>query len=118
MGRGFEGQSDGIFLTGESHNLILSDPVWRANFGSDPDILGKAVKLNGESCVIVGVMPRGFTFPFGDANPHVWMPKVIGDKDTVRVPNTTPNYAVIARLKPDVSLDAAASELKVTQSDG
>ncbi|HWW97417.1 MAG TPA: ABC transporter permease, partial [Edaphobacter sp.] len=117
MGRGFEGQSDGSVLAGESHNLILSDPVWRTTYGGDPYILGKAVKLNGESYIIVGVMPRGFTFPFGDGNAHVWLPKVIGDKDTVRVPNTTPNYGVIARLKPNVSLDNAESELKVIQSD-
>lgn len=117
MGRGFEGQSDGSVLAGESHNLILSDPVWRTTYGGDPNILGKAVKLNGESYIIVGVMPRGFTFPFGDGNAHVWLPKVIGDKDTVRVPNTTPNYSVIARLKPNVSLDNAESELKVIQSD-
>jgi predicted permease len=62
-------------------------------------------------------MPRGFTFPFGDANPHVWLPRVIGDKDAVRAANTTPNYQVIARLKPDVGLDTAESELKVIQSD-
>jgi hypothetical protein len=117
MGRGFEGQSDGSVLAGESHNLILSDPVWRTTYGGDSNILGKAVKLNGESYVIAGVMPRGFTFPFGDADPHVWLPRVIGAKDTVRVPNTTPKYGVIARLKPDVSLDAAESELKVIQSD-
>jgi putative ABC transport system permease protein len=117
MGRGFEGQSDGSVLAGESHNLILSDPVWRTTYGGDPYILGKAVKLNGESYIIVGVMPRGFTFPFGDGNPHVWLPKVIGDKDAVRVPNTTPTYGVIARLKPNVGLDNAESELKVIQSD-
>jgi putative ABC transport system permease protein len=117
MGRGFEGQSDGSVLAGESHNLLLSDPVWRATYGSDPEILGKVVKLNGESYTIVGVMPRGFTFPFGDDNAHVWLPRVIGDKDAVRVPNTTPNYSVIARLKPNVGLEKAESELKVIQAD-
>jgi predicted permease len=117
MGRGFDGQSDGSVLAGESHNLILSDSVWRTIYGGDPDILGKAVKLNGESYIVVGVMPHGFAFPFGEADPHVWLPKVVGDKDAVRVTNTTPNYGVIARLKPDVSLDTAESELKVIQSD-
>jgi predicted permease len=117
IGRGFDGQSDGSAPARESHNLILSDPIWRTIYGGDANILGKIVKLNGESYVIVGVMPRGFTFPFGDADPHVWLPKVIGDKDMVRVPNTTPTYGVIARLKPDVSLDTAESELKVIQAD-
>jgi predicted permease len=117
IGRGFEGQPDGSVLAGETHNIILSDPVWRTTYGGDSSILGKVVKLNGQSYVIVGVMPRGFTFPFGDANPQVWLPRVIGDKDAVRAANTTPNYGVIARLKPGVSLDIAESELKVIQSD-
>ncbi len=42
MGRGFEGQSDGSVLAGESHNLILSDSVWRTTYGGDANILGKA----------------------------------------------------------------------------
>jgi predicted permease len=117
MGRGFDGQSDGSVLAGEAHNIILSDPIWRTVYGSDANILGKIVKLNGESYVIVGVMPRGFTFPFGDADPHVWLPKVIGDKDMVRTPNTTPTYGVIARLKPPLSPGTAESELKVIQFD-
>jgi predicted permease len=117
MGRGFEGQSDGSVLAGEAHNIILSDPLWRTIYGSDPNILGKVVKLNGESYVVVGVMPRDFTFPFGEANPHVWLPKVIGDKDAVRAANTTPHYQVIGRLKPNVASETAESELKVIQSD-
>jgi len=117
MGRGFEGQSDGSVLAGEAHNIILSDSVWRTTYGSDPNILGKVVKLNGESYIIVGVMPRDFTFPFGDANPHVWLPKVIGDKDAVRNANITPNYQVIGRLRPNEAFETAESELKVIQSD-
>jgi predicted permease len=117
LGRGFQGQSDGSVLAGEAHSMILSDPVWRTTYGRDPNILGRVVKLNGESYVVIGVMPRGFTFPFGDGIPHVWLPRMIGDKDTVRTRNVTPNYSVIARLKPDVSLQTAESELKVIQAD-
>jgi predicted permease len=115
LGRGFQGQSDGSVLAGEAHSMILSDPIWRTTYGSDPNIIGRAVKLNGESYIVIGVMPRGFTFPFGDAIPHVWLPRMIGDKDAVRTRNVTPNYSVIARLKPDASLQTAESELKVIQ---
>jgi hypothetical protein len=41
MGRDFDGQNDGSVLAEESHNLILSDSVWRTIYGGDPDILGK-----------------------------------------------------------------------------
>jgi predicted permease len=117
LGRNFEGQADGSALSGETQTLILSDPVWRTSYGSDPDILGKSVKLNGESYIIIGVMPRGFSFPFGGATPLVWTPKVIGAPDAVRIRNVTPNLQVVARLNPDATLARAESELKAIQPD-
>jgi len=41
---------------------IISDGLWRRNFGGDPAALGKTVALNGESCPIVGILPAGFQF--------------------------------------------------------
>jgi predicted permease len=117
IGRDFEGQNDGAALSQEEHSLILSDPVWRTTYGSDPNILGKVVKLNGESYIVVGVMPRGFTFPFNGAMPLVWLPRVIRDKDTVRTRNITPSYQVIARLNSDATLPATQSELKAIQPE-
>ena len=117
MGRNFEGQSDGSALTGETHTVILSDPIWRTTYGADPNVLNKVVKLNGESYVVIGVMPRRFTFPFSGAIPLVWLPRAIGDKDAVRTRNITPNYQVIARLNPNVTLPAAESELKAIQPE-
>ena len=88
MGRAFEGRRDnGSAQPGDAHSIILSDTVWRTLYGGDAKILGKAVKLNGESCTVVGVMPRGFTFPFGGASSAVWRPIVLGEKDAVRTPS-------------------------------
>ncbi len=117
LGHDFQGQNDGSVLADEAHSIILSDPVWRTTYGSDPDIIGRVVKLNGESYVVVGVMPRGFDFPLGGGIPHVWLPKLIGDKDTVRTGNNAQAYGVIARLTPNVSAQSAESELKVIQAD-
>ena len=90
--------------------MILSDTVWRTVYGSDANILGKAIKLNGESYTVVGVMPRGFTFPFGGANPVVWTPIVLADADAG-------TYAAIARLKSEVTLESAEAELKGIQAE-
>lgn len=118
MGRGFEArQVTGSAMPGEAQTIILSDAVWRTIYGSDAKVLGKAVKLNGESYTVVGVMARGFTFPFGGANPVVWTPIVLGDADAVRTKHVTPNYDVIARLKPEASLLGAEAELKVLQAE-
>jgi predicted permease len=47
----------------------------------------------------------------------VWTPIVLGVADTVHTKHVTPNYEVIARLKPDASLVGAEAELKVFQAE-
>src|SRR5215813_5854103 len=42
---------------------ILSYDLWQKRFGGDPEILGKTVKIEGDICPVVGVMPPGFKFP-------------------------------------------------------
>jgi predicted permease len=114
IGRGFEGRTQsGSVRPQAAQTMILSDTVWRTVYGSDANILGKAIQLNGESYTVVGVMPRGFTFPFGGSNPIVWIPIVLAEADAAR----TPPYAVIARLKSDVTLEAAQAELKGIQTE-
>src|SRR5450755_1489811 len=111
IGRGFEGRPEsGSVRPQDAQTMILSDTVWRTVYGSDANILGKVIKLNGESYTVVGVMPRGFTFPFGGANPVVWTPIVLADADTG-------SYAAIARLKSEVTLESAEAELKGIQAE-
>jgi predicted permease len=118
IGHGFDAQPDGVSIQPrEAQTLILSDAVWKTSYGSDAQIIGKTVKLNGESYVVAGVMPPGFTFPFDAGSSVVWTPVVLGDTDAVRTMYITPNYEVVARLKPGVTLDSAQSELKVIQAE-
>lgn len=60
MGRPFTADDtgpDGAAVT------ILTNDSWRNRFGSDPDIIGRSVELNGAPVEVVGVMPPGFAFP-------------------------------------------------------
>ena len=43
--------------------VILSHAFWMREFGGDPSVLGKALRLNDRSVEVVGIMPRGFGFP-------------------------------------------------------
>jgi hypothetical protein len=80
LGRGFaEDPSSGAVLAQDTHTILLSDAVWRAVFGTDPAILGKLVRLSGQSYTVIGVMPRGFAFPYNASKPLVWTPIVLGD---------------------------------------
>jgi predicted permease len=72
--------------------------------------------VSGESFTVIGVMPRSFTFPYGTQRPAVWMPIVPDAADMTRNGDHTPKHDTIARLKPGVSLGAAAAELKGIQA--
>ncbi len=96
---------------------VISDAVWRDGFGADPQILGKAIKVNGNSYTVIAVMPRSFQFPFNPEKPQIWIPIEIGDQERTRVKNATPEYRIIARLKEGASISSATAELKVIQAD-
>ena len=118
MGRGFEGRPEtGSVREEDAHAIVLSDAVWRMSFGGDPKILGKMVKLNGNSYQVVGVMPRGFSFPLNVASPMVWTPIVLGQADALRTRHETPHYQVIARFKRKANPLGAEAELKGIQQE-
>jgi putative ABC transport system permease protein len=51
---------------------VLSYGMWATDFGSDPDVVGRSVSLDGRSFTVVGVMPRGFGFP--NRETQLWLP--------------------------------------------
>ena len=61
---------------GRDHVLLIGEGVWQKLYASDPNIVGKTVAILGEPYTIVGVMPRGFFFPFSDDD-QVWSPKAL-----------------------------------------
>jgi len=91
---------------GSAPVCILSDDLWKRRFGSDPEILAKAVTLNGEMWTVVGVMPAGFRFP---QSVDLWVPAMV--RSTARTKHAQHYLGVIARLKPGLSLDHAQAEL-------
>ena len=108
---------------GGNNVAVLSYSLWVNKFGSDPNIVGKAVTLNATPYTVIGVGPRGFkgTFIFGNAE-EVWIPvsmypQVLAgffkDNFNDRRFLTT---AVFGRLKDGVSLSAAEASLKTIAS--
>jgi predicted permease len=94
--------------------VILSDAAWKSAYGGDPAILGKNVKINNKSYLVVGIMPPWIEIPFGPSFPQVWTTIMLGDQDKTRFYNS-PDYAVIARLRPGVSISTAQAEMTTIQ---
>ena len=53
---------------------VISHRLWRTQFGADPGVLGRAVRVNGHQPAIVGVTPPDFRGTFGGAAFDVWVP--------------------------------------------
>jgi predicted permease len=62
---------------GREHVVLLSDRVWQKLYNGDKQIVGKTLAIRNQPYTIVGVMPKGFSFPFGDGL-QIWSPAPIG----------------------------------------
>src|SRR5579883_3139721 len=94
----------------QDHFAVLSYGLWSDVFGQDARIVGKDVRLNGAPYRVVGIMPKGFEAPGSDA--RIWVPlsySAAMQGDDRRHSN---GYAMIARLKPGVTLDYARKRLE------
>jgi putative ABC transport system permease protein len=79
--------------------MLISDRMWRVQFGSAPDIVGRRLDINGVRREIVGVMPASFRFP--TAATDVWIPLGF---DRANLPASAFAYSGVARLKAGVSI--------------
>ena len=82
--------------------LLISEGMWRAQFGGDSTIIGRTVDANGVRQEIVGVLPSSFRFP--SAETEIWLPLVLDPRDP---PPTAFRYSSVVRLKPGVTIDDA-----------
>ena len=88
-------------LGGDSRAVLVSEGFWRLRLGADPDILGRPLRLADRTLTVVGVLPRGFHFPY---HAEVWLPLRVDPSDGRDV-------LTIARLAPGVSVERARKEM-------
>ena len=91
---------------GRDVSVIVSEGVWRRHFGSNPEIVGQSLQLDGKSYSIVGVVPNRSRMP---EQAEIWMPFTFDHPDLKvrRFHFLRP----IARLKAGVSLQQAQADM-------
>ena len=102
LGRDFAPE-EGVL--GKNRVLIMTNKLWQERFGSDPKIIGRQVRLNGELYSIVGVLAAGMPDRFES---HLFVPL------TFRPDQINHNLrwlAVMARLKPGITLQQANANM-------
>ncbi len=98
---------------GRGHVVVVSHELWHEQFGGDRGMIDRSVILNGVPHAVVGVMARGFAFPYGG---DFWVPQsYTGYFSSSSIASRKSNtlVALIARLRPDVRMDAARNELRL-----
>ncbi len=87
---------------------VIGDAVWASRYGRDPSVVGRAIRVNGVTATVVGIMPDGFRFP-GQAD--LWLP-LSAMPGLSEAPRTDRSLAVFGRLRDEVEPLEAQAEVQ------
>jgi putative ABC transport system permease protein len=101
LGRDFAPGDD---AAGAAPVVIIGYSIWKNRYGSDPAVIGRALKINEVAHTIIGIMPEGMRFP---TNSDLWRPlqPLTGESRRNRF------ISVFGRLAPGVTWNQAAAEM-------
>ena len=89
--------------------VVLSHGLWQRRFGASPNVLGQTLEIDGVSSQVIGVMPEHFRS--GKETP-IWEPHTLfPDWEAQKAQRGTGSWQVVGRLKPQVSLAQAQTEM-------
>ncbi|MGH9703440.1 MAG: ABC transporter permease, partial [Candidatus Acidiferrales bacterium] len=103
-------------LPGRPGTALLSYGMWARHYGSDPNILGKSITVNGLPYQVAGILPQSFSLPrevlptLGAAEQgEIFLPLPLAPSAaTTRIQE---DYNIMGKLKPGVSLSQAQAEM-------
>jgi len=104
LGRGFTEEED---QPGQDHVVILSHGLWQRRYASDPNIIGKMIRLEDIPHTVVGVMSPEFQYPTRGV--QIWTPLTFVPADFRT--RTGYTYLTVARLKTGITLQRAQAEV-------
>src|SRR6185436_757934 len=93
-------------IEGAAPVVVLSHDLWKERFESDPAVIGRTVRVNGKSSAIIGVMPKGYSFP---SRASLW---VANQQDPMRLPRDEAiDVQVFGRLAKGADVDGVQQAL-------
>lgn len=107
LGRGFhatEDQADGPKV------VVLTDGLWERRFGREPGIVGRTIRVDGADTLVIGVLPRGFEFPYQLRGAELFLPLAL----PAEAAESRGSHFLggVGRLKPGATVEGAAAELR------
>ena len=102
------------FALGFAPVVVISDSLWRRNYGADPNVIGRTLRLDNDPYTIIGVLPPGFRHPGPTVSGDVEVfgaAGFIGDPFPQPIRGNRVLGAGIGRLKPGLTLAQAQAQL-------
>lgn len=94
------------FRSGRDGVVVISHALWQERFGSDRNIIGQKIRLDGRERVVIGVMAPGFEFPNAA---RLWLPGVLEGEERMR--RDLLSVLAVARLKDGVTPETAQAQM-------
>jgi predicted permease len=107
--RGRTLNADDDVLAHPAYVTIIGDGLWKRRFGSDPNVIGRQVRLNADTYTVIGLMPPGFRGVTDNA--ELWVPFALYAPPATMAQRGNRGFGALARLKPGVSVGAAQREM-------
>jgi predicted permease len=113
-GRVFSPEND---KPGGAPIVVVSDRFWKDRLNSDPNAIGRTIRLNGQTTTIVGIAPKDFLGVMPILPADLFVPTTVPPKtapelaDDILHKRDTKAFSIIARLAPGVTLDTAEAAL-------
>ncbi|HEV3074786.1 MAG TPA: ABC transporter permease, partial [Thermoanaerobaculia bacterium] len=127
VGRSFTAEEDAV--PGGHPLAVISYGYWQRRFGRDPNVVGRALLVNGVAVTVIGVVRRGFQSAIADTAPDLFLPVTLRDlvKYEGNISSDGPDLPglsifeqvndhwllLLARRQPGVSAERASAALNV-----
>src|SRR6185503_18678356 len=92
--------------------VVIGEELWNERFGSDPSVVGKPIRLDGQPTTVVGIAPRELGIPHGAQviRSQVWVPMRFSANELAQ---RRSNYlTALGRLAPGATAQSAQTELR------
>jgi putative ABC transport system permease protein len=109
LGRDFRADDD---RDGAAPVVILGHDVWRNRYESSPEVIGRAIRVNGVASTVIGVMPEGFLFP---QRSFLWQPLAALEAES-KADRGSRYLGAFGRMKAGVTREQADADLQSVTS--
>jgi predicted permease len=109
IGRGFRPEEDQA--PGRDAVVVLAHTFWESEFGSDPTVIGRRVRVNGLDFTVIGVAPESFTGMDQLIRPAFYVPAQMAANRDLLTNRSDREFTVKGRLRPGITIQAADAEV-------